>query len=186
MRIKYIILIGVLGFLISCNNQEKQKQRNQTQPNIIFVLVDDMGWGDLGVFYQNQRKKTGDPSKPWHTTPKLDKLAMTGARMPHHYAAAPVCAPSRASLLLGVSQGHANVRDNQFDKVLADNHTMPSILREAGYATAAIGKWGLQSLEKGPNGWPAHPLNRGFDYFLGYMRHVDGHEHYPKEGLYRG
>src|SRR5699024_10962390 len=131
-------------------------------------------------------KKTGDPSKPWHTTPKLDKLAMSGARMPHHYAAAPVCAPSRASLLLGVSQGHANVHDNQFDKVLADNHTMPSILREAGYATAAFGKWGLQGLEKGPNGWPAHPLNRGFDYFLGYMRHVDGHEHYPKEGLYRG
>ena len=74
----------------------------------------------------------------------------------------------------------------QFDKALEDNHTMPSVLREAGYATAAFGKWGLQGGNRYTTNWPAHPLNRGFDYFLGYIRHRDGHEHYPKEGVYRG
>jgi arylsulfatase A-like enzyme len=90
--------------------------------------------------------------------------------------------------MLGVSQGHANVRDNQFDKALENNHTIATVLRTAGYSTAAIGKWGLQGAKRwAPDGdsWPAHPLNRGFDYFFGYMRHSDGHEHYPKEGPYR-
>ncbi len=160
----------------------------ENQPNIIFILTDDLGYGDLGVFYQNQREQIGDPSEPWMYTPNLDKLAAAGAILPDHYSAAPVCAPSRASILLGVSQGHANVRDNQFDKALEDNHTIASVLQEAGYATAAIGKWGLQGDNRwNENGdaWPAHPLHRGFDYYFGYMRHVDGHEHYPKEGPYR-
>src|SRR5699024_4986128 len=106
-----------------------------------------------------------------------------------HYAPAPVCAPSRASLLLGVSQGHSNVRDNQFDKALADNYTIASTLQTLGYHTVAVGKWGLQGDERfniSDVKWPARPLNRGFDVYLGYMRHSDGHEHYPKEGLYRG
>ncbi len=166
-----------------------QAQGTVEKPNIVFILTDDMGYGDLGVLYQNKRKENGDRSEPWQFTPNLDQMAAGGATLTNHYAAAPVCAPSRASLLLGVSQGHANVRDNQFDKRLADNHTIPRVLQEAGYATAAIGKWGLQGDTRySENGdeWPAHPLNRGFDYFLGYIRHVDGHEHYPKEGLYRG
>jgi len=155
------------------------------RPNIIFVLVDDLGYGDLGVFFQNLRRTRNDPAEPWHMTPRLDTLAAEGVRLPHHYCPAPVCAPSRASLLLGVHQGHANVRDNQFDKELENNHTLATVLRGAGYATAAIGKWGLQGGGSGPD-WPAHPLNRGFDDYFGYIRHVDGHEHYPKEGLYRG
>lgn len=156
------------------------------KPNIIFILADDLGWGDLGIFYQNARRTAGEPAI---VTPHLDVLATEGARLTNHYCAAPVCAPSRASLLLGVSQGHANVRDNQFDKALEDNHTLATVLRRAGYATAAIGKWGLHGqLEKLKGGAdpdaPAHPLNRGFDSFYGMLRHVDGHEHYPKEALY--
>ena len=113
-------------------------------------------------------------------------MANNGVQLPQQYCAAPVCAPSRASLLLGQSQGHANVRDNQFDKALEDNYTLGSVMQKAGYATVAIGKWGLQGKDnKAPN-WTAHPLNRGFDYFLGYIRHKDGHEHYPKEGVYDG
>ena len=107
----------------------------------------------------------------------------------NHYCAAPVCAPSRASIMLGVSQGHANVRDNQFDKALEDNYTMPSTLRQLGYITAIIGKWGLQGDDRwdsAGSSWPAHPLKRGFDYSFSYIRHKDGHEHYPKEGLYDG
>lgn len=153
------------------------------RPNIIFILTDDLGYGDVGAFFQNQRKADG---KPAHSTPNLDAIAAEGVRLTHHYCPAPVCAPSRASLLLGVHQGHANVRDNQFDKALENNHTLATVLKQAGYATAAIGKWGLQgkSTTKVPD-WPAHPLNRGFDYYYGYMRHADGHEHYPKEGPYR-
>ncbi len=160
----------------------------QSKPNIIFILVDDMGWGDVGAFWQNQRKARNDRSEPWQQTPALDALAAGGVMLTNHYAAAPVCAPSRASLLLGVSQGHANVRDNQFDKELQDTYTLGTVLKKAGYHTAAIGKWGLQGGDPkmpGPD-WPAHPAKRGFDYYLGYIRHADGHEHYPKEGIYRG
>jgi arylsulfatase A-like enzyme len=154
------------------------------RPNIIFILADDLGYGDPGVFFQNARRAAGNRAAQF--TPQLDRLAAEGAQLTHHYAAAPVCAPSRASLLSGVHQGHANVRDNQFDKAIADNHTLATVLRSAGYATAAIGKWGLQGRAEGatPN-WPAHPLNRGFDSYFGYIRHVDGHEHYPKEAPYQ-
>jgi arylsulfatase A-like enzyme len=85
-----------------------------------------------------------------------------------------------------MNQGNANVRDNQFDKEIENNHTIATMLKAAGYTTTAIGKWGLQGVKgEGPD-WPAHPLKRGFDSFFGYMRHADGHEHYPAEGLYRG
>lgn len=177
-------LIFLLFFSLA---ESGRAQKNKTsQPNIIFILTDDLGYGDVGVFFQNERAKARDRSEPWMFTPNLDKMAADGAKLTQQYCAAPVCAPSRASILLGVSQGHANVRDNQFDKGLDDNHTIATVLRSAGYATAAFGKWGLQGGPKYSMSWPAHPLNRGFDYFFGYMRHVDGHEHYPKEGLYRG
>lgn len=147
------------------------------KPNVIFVLVDDLGYGDLGVFYQNSRNFPVNRNLPAFVTPNLDALANSGMRLTRHYCPAPVCAPSRASLMLGVHQGHANVRDNQFDKELANNHTIASVLKQAGYATANIGKWGLQ----GGSGFPGHPQNRGFDYFFGYLAHEDAHLHYPKE-----
>ena len=156
-------------------------------PNIIFILADDLGWGDLGVFYQNGRRAAEVRGRPWTFTPNLDKLAAEGVQLRDHYCAAPVCAPSRASILLGVSQGHANVRDNQFDKALENNHTLATVLDQAGYATVAVGKWGLQGVGTGENSpatWPAFPTKRGFGTFFGYARHMDGHEHYPKEALY--
>ena len=155
-----------------------------TKPNVLFILCDDLGYGDVGVFFQNLRHQE-HPSEPCHFTPKIDRMALEGLQLPHHYCPAPVCAPSRASLLLGVHQGHANVRDNQFDKELERNHTLATVMKGAGYTTVAIGKWGLQGTNAaGPN-WPAHPLHRGFDDYYGYIRHSDGHEHYPKEGIYR-
>lgn len=157
-----------------------QSLRKEVKPNIIFILVDDLGYGDLGILNQNQRKKEG---KPYMLTPSLDKLAENGAILTQSYCNAPVCAPSRASLLTGRTQGHSEVRDNQFDKKLEDNYTMGNTLQKAGYTTVAIGKWGLQGKEKD---WPSHPLKRGFDEYFGYIRHADGHEHYPKEGKYRG
>ncbi|MFK7735032.1 MAG: arylsulfatase [Pirellulaceae bacterium] len=153
-----------------------------SQPNIVFVFTDDLGWGDLGVFYQND--STHDKK---HSTPQLDKLAASGLQMRAHYCPAPVCAPSRSSLLTGVHQGNAVVRNNQFDKELEDNHTLGSVLGEAGYRTCMIGKYGLQGGPKGkqqtgrPSDWPAYPTKRGFDEFFGYVSHYAGHLHYPND-----
>jgi arylsulfatase A-like enzyme len=183
------LVIIILVTAVSCVQVFGQRANHAgktKQPNIIFILTDDLGFGDVGTFFQNQRKQANDRSKPFTSTPNIDRLAASGAKLPQHYCAAPVCAPARASLLLGVHQGHANVRDNQFDKALEDNYTIASVLRSVGYKTAVFGKWGLQGLNNEGPDWPAHPLNRGFDYFMGMIRHADGHEHYPKEGIYRG
>jgi len=181
-------LTGWLLVTASAVMPQAVKAEAPARPNIIYILTDDLGWGDLGVLFQNSRRDANNRNKPWHLTPNLDQFAAEGVQMPAHYCPAPVCAPSRASILLGVSQGHSNVRDNQFDKALENNHTLATVLKQAGYATVAIGKWGLQGLQ--PNGnpdtWPAYPTKRGFDYYFGYIKHEDGHEHYPKEGPYRG
>ena len=152
------------------------------QPNILLIFTDDLGWGDLGVFYQNESKHDKR-----HRTPHLDRLANGGLQMRAHYCPAPVCAPSRSSLLTGVHQGNAVVRNNQFDKELEDNHTLGSVLREAGYRTCMIGKYGLQGGPKDkqqtgtPTDWPSYPTKRGFDDFFGYVSHYAGHLHYPND-----
>ncbi|WP_183558718.1 sulfatase-like hydrolase/transferase [Mucilaginibacter sp. SP1R1] len=180
---KKAYLVTIIFFAAFSNVLTVQAQK---KPNIIFILTDDQGYGDIGVFFQQQRQKSGNRSLPYELTPNLDKLAARGARFTQQYCNAPVCAPSRASLLTGVNQGNASVRDNQFDKEIENNHTIATVLKTAGYTTAAIGKWGLQGVKEDGPDWPAHPLKRGFDSFYGYMRHADGHEHYPAEGLYRG
>ena len=160
-----------------------------SKPNIIFILTDDLGYGDIGAFFQNQREIQNNRSEPWHSTPNLDRLAQSGVQLTQMYSNAPVSAPSRASLLSGVHQGHSNVRNNQFDKAIEDNHTLGNVMQTLGYSTVAVGKWGLQgddNWDKDGASWPAFPLKRGFDDFFGYVRHGDGHEHYPKEGKYRG
>ena len=154
------------------------------RPNVLFILCDDLGYGDVGVFYQNERKA----NEPSFKTPYIDQLAYEGIQLRAHYVAAPVCAPSRASLFLGQSQGNSPVRNNQFDKALPDQPTIASTLQQAGYHTGLIGKWGLQGKnddsKKGTDAWPSYPTKRGFDYFLGYVTHVDGHEHYPYENIH--
>lgn len=181
-KLTRLFLSFILLLLPACQQTEEQKtqQANNTKqkaPNIIFILTDDLGYGDLGVLFQNERKAAG---KPYFQTPHLDRLASEGMLLTRHYVPAPVCAPSRASLMLGLHQGHANIRNNQFDKALADNHTITTVLKKAGYATGLVGKWGLQGLAgNSPATWEAYPTKRGFDYFLGYVRHRDGHNHYP-------
>lgn len=189
MRFTCITLCTCLLLIGKNATCQVKVRKDSKKPNIIFILTDDLGYGDIGVLYQNKRKEINDESEPWTVTPSLDKMAAEGAILTQHYAAAPVCAPSRASLLSGLNQGHANVRNNQFDKALADNYTLANVLKKVGYTTAAIGKWGLQGdkrWDEHGEKWPAAPLKRGFDYFYGYMKHRDGHEHYPKEGLYDG
>ena len=202
-RREFVKLSGVAsaGLVVSPRlSRGFQSPRPAQRPNIILILCDDLGFGDIGAFYQNQRAALHDRSVPFFSTPNIDTLARDGVKLMQHYSAAPVCAPSRASLLSGLTQGHANVRDNQFDKALADSHTLGTVLQKAGYATAAFGKWGLQGGDwqtqenKNPRPdaaasykaaeyrtWTAFPTRRGFDYFFGYVRHIDGHFHYPKE-----
>lgn len=190
-HIKITLLFSSFILLVSGNADGAYTSQPKTpeKPNIIYIMVDDLGYGDVGAFFQNQRRKDKNNTEPRISTPHLDDMIAGGAMLTNHYAAAPVCAPSRASLLSGLSQGHATVRDNQFDKALADNYTLGNVLQMAGYTTSAIGKWGLQGRklpDEGSEKWPAHPLYRGFNYYYGYIRHKDGHEHYPVEGKYDG
>jgi arylsulfatase A-like enzyme len=141
------------------------------KPNIVFILADDLGYGDLGVTNQNGR----GPDQARFTTPNLDALAAGGMLLRQHYTGSPVCAPARGSLLLGQHQGDCPIRDNQFDKALPDNHTLATVLRAAGYHTVAIGKWGLQGAA--PD-YPGHPLRHGFDEFFGFLAHNSGHVYY--------
>src|SRR5699024_3070157 len=165
---KIRVLVTAAFFVLAQSIIQSVQAQEKEQPNIIFILVDDQGYGDIGVFHQNER---GEKGLPYQRTPHLDRMAEEGGRFTHQYASSPVCAPSRASILTGMSQGHANVRDNQFDKALEENHSMASTLKNLGYHTAAIGKWGLQGddmWEEGGSEWPAKPTNRSFDDFFGY------------------
>lgn len=173
--LRYVILLPLLAATVL----------GQTKPNIIFFLTDDLGYGDVGCFWQDQR---GNPKK--FDTPALDTMAAEGAKLTHHYVAASVCAPSRASLLQGRHQGHCDVRNNQFDKALPNTtHGLAFALKAAGYRTIHIGKDGLAGGEgsvtlsgTGSQNLESHPLSRGFDRFFGYLFHSDGHEHYPRNG----
>ena len=158
---------------VAAKSDPSSPSSKSKRPNILFIFADDLGYGDLGVLYQNEKRGKK------HKTPFFDQLAADGLILDRHYCPAPVCAPSRGSLLTGLHQGHANVRDNQFDKALEDNHNLATVLKAAGYSTNLIGKWGLQGSGGSPTAWPAYPTKRGFDTFFGYVRHKDGHTHYP-------
>jgi arylsulfatase A-like enzyme len=162
-------LISVVLFILGATSLNASAD----QPNIIFILTDDLGYGDVGVLFQKQRK--GIQLK----TPELDQMAREGMTLNRHYCPAPICAPSRASLISGLHQGHSNVRNYQFDKAIEDNWNFANTLQKAGYDTIHVGKYGLQGGGNSPEKWAAYPTKRGFDYFYGYVRHVDGHQHYP-------
>lgn len=152
----------------------------ERQPNIIVVLVDDLGWGDLNISAIEKAEDT-----PRINTPQLAKMANTGLVLRRHYTAAPVCAPARASLFGGMHQGCTEViRNNNFDAALENSHTLASVLKNAGYSTALIGKWGIGGgNENGgtPETAAAWPTKRGFDFFFGMHNHIVGHRHYAKE-----
>ena len=152
------------------------------KPNVIFILADDLGYGDTGFSWQNAR----EAGLPRIKTPNLDRLAVRGAVLTSHYCAAPVCAPSRASILTGRVQGECSLRDNCFDRPFAETKTLGTVMRDAGYATWAVGKWGIAG--GGESGQPvsSHPLDRGFDYFYGFLDHMAGHTYYHYEGNVRG
>ncbi len=139
------------------------------KPNVIFILADDLGYGDLGFLGQKHIK-----------TPNLDLLAARGMLFSNHYAGAPVCAPSRSALLTGLHTGHTPIRGN-YEVQPEGQYPMPDTLltlgkvfQQAGYRTAAFGKWGL-----GFVGTTGDPSNQGFDHFFGYNCQRYAHRYYP-------
>ena len=169
--LRFVSLISLLA-LLSCAEQKPP-------PNIIYVLADDLGYGELGSYGQDKIR-----------TPNLDRLAAEGMRFTEHYAGSPVCAPSRDTILTGYHTGHAYIRDNDEMNergdvwndpelegqrpLLADTVTIGHLLQDAGYATAAIGKWGL-----GWVGSSGDPNEQGFDHFYAYICQRIAHNNYP-------
>jgi arylsulfatase A len=151
----------------------------QRPPNIVFMLADDLGYGELGCYGQQKIR-----------TPNIDRLAAEGMRFTQHYAGSPVCAPSRCVLLTGYHTGHAYIRDNdEMDErgdvwhdpelegqrpLLPDTYTIGTMLKQAGYTTGAIGKWGL-----GGPGSSGEPNRQGFDHWYGYLCQRVAHNYYP-------
>lgn len=134
----------------------------QDRPNIIVILADDLGYGDLGAYGQNR-----------FATPRLDAMADQGTRFTSFYAGSTVCAPSRWSLLTGMHMGHAYVRGNAGISLRERDVTLPKVLGESGYATGMFGKWGLAEGDA-----EGLPHRQGFDAFLGYLAHVHAHSYY--------
>jgi arylsulfatase A-like enzyme len=134
-----------------------------SRPNIVFIMADDLGYGDLGCYGQRQIK-----------TPNLDRLAAEGVRFTSCYAGSTVCAPSRCALMTGLHTGHARIRGNDRVPLGPDDVTVAEILRSAGYATGIIGKWGLGEPET-----TGIPTRQGFDEWFGYLNQHHAHNYYP-------
>ncbi len=161
------MLTFLAGAIISCNPTPESK--TESKPNIVLILADDMGYGDLGILGQKTLK-----------TPNIDEMAAKGILLSNHYCGSTVCAPSRAALITGKHPGHVSVRGNQPDQLLLDEEvTIAEKLKEAGYVTGAVGKWGV-----GHPPPPNDPQRNGFDFFYGYINMWHAHNFYP-EFLYR-
>ena len=164
-----LILLTSLFFLGCKQQQPNQEISEDRKPNIIYILADDLGYGDLGV--------TGQTKFP---TPNIDRLAADGMLFTQHYSGSTVCAPSRSALLTGQHTGHTFIRGNREIQpegqypMASSIVTVAELLQSGGYVTGAFGKWGL--------GYPSsegEPNNQGFDEFYGYNCQRMGHNYYP-------
>ncbi len=162
MKPQSITLSG-LALLCSLSLSAQQK------PNIVYILADDLGYGDLSCYGQKHFQ-----------TPNIDRLANQGMLFTQHYSGCPVCAPSRSSLMTGLNTGHTPIRGNKSWKdegqypLPAQSFTIAEMLKTAGYVTGAFGKWGL-----GSPGTEGDPNNQGFDQFYGYNCQSLAHNYYP-------
>lgn len=151
------VLAGIMG-LSACRFGRRRK------PNVILILADDLGYGDLGCYGQQQIE-----------TPNLDRMAREGMRFTQFYAGSTVCAPSRCSLLTGKHTGHCTVRGNINVLMEQDEAGLGKLFKNAGYQTACIGKWGV-----GHPPPPEDPHRHGFDLFFGYLSMWHAHNYYPE------
>ncbi len=133
------------------------------RPNVILIMADDLGYGDLGCYGQTRIK-----------TPNIDRLAAEGIRFTDFYAGSTVCSPSRAAMMLGQHTGHLNIRGNfNNSTLLAGEVTVAQVLKQSGYRTGLIGKWGLAHANA-----PGVPQKKGFDEFAGYLDNNHAHDYY--------
>ena len=164
-RTRPLLLAATLSVAIS----DIAAQPPAPRPNVILIVADDLGYGDLGVYGQRIIQ-----------TPNLDRLAAEGLRFTQFYAGSTVCAPSRSVLMTGQNLGHTRVRGNAgagnyaAQTLSSSDVSVARVLQQAGYATALIGKWGL-----GEIGSEGEPNRQGFDYFYGVVNQTHAHNHYP-------
>ncbi|MFZ4766373.1 MAG: arylsulfatase, partial [Roseimicrobium sp.] len=160
----FVCLLAVAVWCSSSSAAESTRK-----PNIVFIIADDLGWGDLGCYGQKIIK-----------TPNLDRMAAEGMRFTQHYSGNAVCAPSRCVLMTGKHPGHAFIRDNRELKpegqwpIPDEEVTLPEVLKSQGYATGGFGKWGL-----GAPGTAGEPLRQGMDRWYGYNCQAVAHNFYP-------
>ena len=165
-----LLVIGLCCFGI----QVQGLAADVSRPNIIFILSDDLAQGDLGCYGQKLIK-----------TPNLDRMASEGTRFTQAYTGTSVCAPARASLITGLHSGHCPIRANWEIKpegqlpLPANTVTVAQLLKQAGYATACMGKWGMGMFHT-----TGSPLKKGFDHFFGYNCQRHAHSYFPTN-LYR-
>jgi arylsulfatase A-like enzyme len=159
MKIRSILLFFGVFALISFT-------KKSIKPNIIFILADDLGYGDLGCFGSKIIK-----------TPNLDKMASEGIKLTNFYSGSTVCAPSRCALMTGLHTGNAYIRGNGEVSLRKNDKTIPELLKKSGYQTGLFGKWGLGDINS-----EGSPEKKGWDYFTGYLHHVEGHFQYPSVG----
>lgn len=163
-----IVSLTIVVAFSGCTGDKKTAETTR-KPNIIYILADDLGYGDLSCYGQTK-----------FATPHIDKLAQEGIKFTQHYSGSTVCAPSRSSLMTGLHTGHTPIRGNKEWKpegqwpMPADSYTLAEMLKDAGYVTGAFGKWGL-----GYPGSEGDPNNQGFDEFYGYNCQRIAHNYYP-------
>lgn len=168
MKKTSLLISATVLWFTACQNQQKQETEPQ-KPNIVYILADDLGYGDLSCYGQEL-----------FSTPNIDKLAESGLKFTQHYSGSTVCAPSRSSLMTGQHTGHTFIRGNKEWQpegqypLEAEAITLAEVLQDAGYVTGSFGKWGL-----GYPGSEGDPNNQGFDEFYGYNCQRLAHNYYP-------
>ena len=153
---------------VTSSGDDAAARQQQAAPNILLIHADDLGYGDLSAYGQSRFQ-----------TPALDRLAREGIRFTQYYSGSTVCAPSRAALMTGFHTGHAWVRGNGDIPLRPEDVTVAEVLRDAGYRTAVIGKWGL-----GTPGTTGQPDRQGFDHAFGFLDHRHAHRQFT-DHLYR-
>ena len=174
MQIRWCLALSFLGMTLLVDGRfalgaEPAGPSRNSRPNIVFILADDLGYGDLGCFGQKKIR-----------TPNLDQLAKEGMRLTQHYSGNAVCAPSRCVLMTGLHPGHAFIRNNRETKpegqypIPANTVTLGKLLQKQGYVTGAFGKWGLGGPES-----EGRPLQQGINRFFGFNCQAVAHNFYP-------
>ncbi len=164
----FLPLVAVVACAEAAPKSDQQQQPEQ-KPNVIFILADDMGIGDLGCYGQKQIK-----------TPNIDALAQNGLLFTHHYSGSTVSAPSRCALMTGKHTGNGFIRGNKgsngFDFDIPDEEfTVAELMKQSGYTTMCVGKWGLGGAHRSGS-----PIKQGYDYFCGYLSQSAAHRYYPE------